>query len=169
MLHTLTVLVENNPGVLARIAGLFSRRGFNIDSLTVGRTEDPAVSRMTIVVEGDDHTLEQVEKQLHKLVDVLKITDVTDVPHVERELLMIKVLTDRSNRLEIMQIADVFRAKIVDYGPKTLTIEATGNEEKLDALLEALRPYAIKEFVRTGKIALLRGAKYTTIKTKEED
>ena len=169
MLHTLTVLVENNPGVLARIAGLFSRRGFNIDSLTVGRTEDPAVSRMTIVVEGDDHTLEQVEKQLHKLVDVLKITDVTDVPHVERELLMIKVLTDKSTRLEIMQIADVFRAKIVDYGPKTLTIEATGDEEKLDAMLEALRPYAIKEFVRTGKIALLRGAKYTTTKTKEED
>ncbi len=169
MLHTLAVLVENNPGVLARVAGLFSRRGFNIDSLTVGRTEDPAISRMTIVVEGDSHTIEQVVKQLHKLVDVLKISNLTNEPHVERELLMIKVRVDRESRLEIMQIADVFRAKIVDYGTKTLTIEATGNEEKLDALFEALRPYAIKEFVRTGKIALQRGAKYTIAKTKEED
>ncbi|MBO8137944.1 MAG: acetolactate synthase small subunit [Desulfotomaculum sp.] len=164
MRHTLAVLVENNPGVLARVAGLFSRRGFNIDSLAVGRTDDPAISRMTIVVEGDNRTLEQVTKQLHKLVDVIKITDVTEEPHVERELVMVKVLADRAARLEIMQIADVFRAKIVDFGPKTLTLEATGTEEKINALEEALRPYTIKELMRTGKIAMLRGAKYTTVK-----
>jgi acetolactate synthase-1/3 small subunit len=170
MLHTLAVLVENNPGVLARVAGLFSRRGFNIDSLAVGRTDDPAISRMTIVVEGDQHTLEQVTKQLHKLVDVIKINDVTGEPHVDRELVMIKVPVDGASRLEVMQIADVFRAKVVDYGPKTLTLEATGTNEKIDALEEALRPFGIKELVRTGKISILRGAKYTTANiTKEED
>ncbi|MEG6616954.1 acetolactate synthase small subunit [Peptococcaceae bacterium 1198_IL3148] len=170
MLHTLAVLVENNPGVLARVAGLFSRRGFNIDSLAVGRTDNPAISRMTIVVEGDDHTLEQVTKQLHKLVDVIKINDVTNEPHVDRELVLIKVPVDRASRLEVMQIADVFRAKVVDYGPKTLTLEATGTGEKIDALEEALRPFGIKELVRTGKISILRGAKYTTANiTKEEE
>ncbi|MTI80809.1 MAG: acetolactate synthase small subunit [Firmicutes bacterium] len=164
MLHTVAVLVENNPGVLARVAGLFSRRGFNIDSLAVGRTDDPAISRMTIVVEGDHRTLEQVTKQLHKLVDVIKINDITEEAHVERELVMIKVIADRTTKLEIMQIADVFRAKIVDFGPKTLTLEATGTEDKVNALEEALRPYSIKELMRTGKIAMLRGAKYTSLK-----
>lgn len=169
MLHTVAVLVENNPGVLARVAGLFSRRGFNIDSLAVGRTDDPAISRMTIVVEGDERTLEQVTKQLHKLVDVIKITDLTIEPHVERELVMIKVRADKASKMEVMQIADIFRAKIVDYGPSTLTIEATGNDEKINALEEALRPYNIKELVRTGKISMLRGAKYTTVNITKED
>nr|WP_207754845.1 acetolactate synthase small subunit [Desulforadius tongensis] len=163
-MHTLAVLVENNPGVLARVAGLFSRRGFNIDSLAVGRTDNPAISRMTIVVEGDERTLEQVTKQLHKLVDVIKINDITKEPHVERELVLIKVQADRAARLEVMQIAGVFRAKIVDCGPKTLTVEATGTEDKINALEEALRPYTIKELMRTGKIAMLRGARYTTVK-----
>ncbi|WP_031516768.1 acetolactate synthase small subunit [Desulfofalx alkaliphila] len=167
MLHTLAVLVENNPGVLARVAGLFSRRGFNIDSLAVGRTDNPAISRMTIVVEGDARTLEQVTKQLHKLVDVLKINDMTEDAYVERELVMIKVAADKDTRVEVLQIADIFRAKIVDYGPKTLTIEATGNNEKINALEEALKPFNIKELVRTGKIAMLRGAKYTSVKTNK--
>jgi len=169
MLHTVAVLVENNPGVLARVAGLFSRRGFNIDSLAVGRTDNPAISRMTIVVEGDERTLEQVTKQLHKLVDVIKITDLTVEPHVERELIMIKVKADKASKMEIMQIADIFRAKIVDYGPKTLTIEATGTDDKINALEEALRPYQIMELVRTGKISMLRGAKYTTVNIKEDE
>jgi acetolactate synthase-1/3 small subunit len=161
MRHTLAVLVENNPGVLARVAGLFSRRGFNIDSLAVGRTENPDVSRMTIVVEGDARVLEQVTKQLHKLVDVIKINDITDDEYVDRELVLIKVNVDPAQRGEVMQIADVFRARIVDLGRKTLTLECTGNDGKINAFEESLRPYGIKELVRTGKIAMLRGSKYT--------
>lgn len=157
MKHTLAVLVENTPGVLARVAGLFSRRGFNIDSLAVGRTENPAVSRMTIVVEGDDHVLEQVTKQLHKLIDVIKINDITKDAYVDRELVMIKVYAEASTRSEIMQLVDIFRARIVDVGHKTLTIEVTGNEGKIDAFENCLRPFGIKELVRTGKIAMLRG------------
>jgi acetolactate synthase-1/3 small subunit len=161
MRHTLAVLVENNPGVLARVAGLFSRRGFNIDSLAVGRTENPDVSRMTIVVEGDARVLEQVTKQLHKLVDVIKINDITADEYVDRELVLIKVNVDPAQRGEVMQIADVFRARIVDLGGKTLTLECTGNDGKINAFEESLRPYGIKELVRTGKIAMLRGFKYT--------
>lgn len=157
MRHTLAVLVENNPGVLARVAGLFSRRGFNIDSLAVGRTESADVSRMTIVVEGDDRVLEQVSKQLHKLVDVIKISDITSDAYVDRELVLIKVSADAAHRGEIMQIADIFRARIVDLGKKTLTLECTGNEGKVNAFEESLKPYGVKELVRTGKIALLRG------------
>ena len=122
MLHILAVLVENNPGVLARVAGLFSRRGFNIDSLAVGKTDDPSVSRMTIVVEGDQRILEQVTKQLHKLIDVIKISDITEDAHVERELILIKVHAEKSSRVEVMQIAGIFRAKIVDYGAKSLSL-----------------------------------------------
>ncbi|SFR05155.1 acetolactate synthase small subunit [Desulfoscipio geothermicus] len=161
MRHTLAVLVENNPGVLARVAGLFSRRGFNIDSLAVGRTENPDVSRMTIVVEGDARVLEQVTKQLHKLVDVIKINDITADEYVDRELVLIKVNVGPAQRGEVMQIADVFRARIVDLGRKTLTLECTGNDGKINAFEESLRPYGIKELVRTGKIAMLRGFKYT--------
>ncbi|WP_027363981.1 acetolactate synthase small subunit [Desulfotruncus alcoholivorax] len=161
MRHTLAVLVENNPGVLARVAGLFSRRGFNIDSLAVGRTESPDVSRMTIVVEGDERVLEQVNKQLHKLVDVIKINDITADEYVDRELVLIKVNADPAQRGEVMQIADVFRARIVDLGRKTVTLECTGNDGKINAFEESLRPYGIKELVRTGKIAMLRGTKYT--------
>ncbi len=157
MQHTLAVMVENNPGVLARVAGLFSRRGYNIDSLAVGRTENPEVSRMTIVVEGDQRELEQVTKQLHKLVDVIKISDVTVERYVDRELVLIKVSATPSQRGEVMQIADIFRARIVDLGAKSITVECTGNDGKINAFEESLRSYGIKELVRTGKIAMLRG------------
>jgi len=167
MRHTLAVMVENNPGVLARVAGLFSRRGFNIDSLAVGRTENPEVSRMTIVVEGDQRVLEQVTKQLHKLVDVIKISDVTTERYVDRELVMIKVSASPSQRGEIMQIADIFRARIVDLGAKSITVECTGNDGKINAFEESLRPYGIKELVRTGKIAMLRGMRYTGVQNQE--
>lgn len=169
MRHTLAVLVENNPGVLARVAGLFSRRGFNIDSLAVGRTERPDVSRMTIVVEGDDRVLEQVTKQLHKLVDVIKINDISPEEYVDRELVLIKVNCDPARRGEVMQVVDVFRARIVDLGRKTVTVECTGNDGKINAFEEALRPYGIKELVRTGKIAMLRGNRYTGTDGKKDD
>lgn len=165
MRHTLAVLVENTPGVLARVAGLFSRRGFNIDSLAVGRTENPAVSRMTIVVEGDDRILEQVTKQLYKLIDVIKISDITADEYVDRELVLIKVSSDPAHRGEIMQVADIFRARIVDLGRKTITLECTGNDGKINAFEESLRPYGIKELVRTGKIAVLRGLKHTNLES----
>lgn len=168
MRHTLAVLVENNPGVLARVAGLFSRRGFNIDSLAVGRTESPDVSRMTIVVEGDARILEQVNKQLHKLVDVIKINDITADEYVDRELVLIKVSVGPAQRGEVMQIADVFRARIVDLGRKTVTLECTGNDGKINAFEESLRPYGIKELVRTGKIAMLRGYRYTNLQENGE-
>ncbi|MCL2337280.1 MAG: acetolactate synthase small subunit [Firmicutes bacterium] len=163
MRHILAVMVENNPGVLARVAGLFSRRGFNIDSLAVGRTENPKISRMTIVVEGDQRVLEQVTKQLHKLVDVIKISDVTTEQYVDRELVMIKVNASSSLRGEIIQIADIFRARIVDLGVKSITLECTGNDAKINAFEESLRPYGLKELVRTGKIAMLRGMRYSGV------
>ncbi len=171
MRHTLAVLVENNPGVLARVAGLFSRRGFNIDSLAVGRTDNPAVSAMTIVVEGDDRSREQVSMPLHKLVDVIRISDITKDAYVDRELVLIKVSADSNKRAEIMQLVDIFRARIVDVGPKSLTIEVTGNDGKISAFEESLRPFGIKELVRTGKIAMLRGFKASSKNNvhKEED
>ncbi|MBS3978013.1 MAG: acetolactate synthase small subunit [Syntrophomonadaceae bacterium] len=159
MKHTLAVLVENRPGVLTRIAGLFSRRGYNIDSLAVGRTENPAISRMTIVVEGDDRVIEQVGKQLYKLIDVIKLTDITSEEYVDRELFLIKVNADPAARGEIMQIVDIFRARIVDIGKNSLIIEATGDEGKINAIESALRPFGIREVVRTGKIAMVRGPK----------
>lgn len=151
MKHTLAVLVENRPGVLVRVAGLFSRRGFNIESLTVGRTENPDVSRMTIEVDGDDRLIEQVTKQLHKLIDVIKISDISREEYVDRDLVMIKVAAEPSQRVEIMQMAGIFRARVVDLGRKTMTLECTGNEGKINAFEESLRPYGIKELVRTGK------------------
>lgn len=168
MTHTLAVLVENTPGILARVAGLFSRRGFNIDSLAVGRSEDPGISRMTIVVEGDDSVLEQVTKQLHKLVDVIKITDVTRDDFVDRELVMIKVNAETTNRGEIMQLVDIFRGRIVDVGPKSLTIEVTGYESKINAFENSLRPFGVLEMVRTGKVAMLRGFKSTTVNENQK-
>ena len=159
MKHTLSVLVDNEPGVLARIAGLFSRRGFNIDSLAVGTTEDPKYSRMTIVVDGETHSLEQVTKQLHKLVNVLKINDLDPKETVERELVLIKVNAPPATRAQIIEIVDIFRANIVDVAKNTLTIEATGNTNKIHAIEEMLRPYGVKELARTGKIALIRGLK----------
>ena len=159
MRHTISVLVENHPGVLARIAGLFSGRGFNIDSLSVGETEDPTVSRMTVVVNGDDFVVEQIGKQLNKLIDVIKVVDLTQEEHVERELVLIKVGADGTARSEIMQIADIFRANIVDVGAKSLVIEATGTNDKIAALTDLLRRFGIKEIVRTGRIALGRAQK----------
>ncbi|NSW86014.1 MAG: acetolactate synthase small subunit [Syntrophobacteraceae bacterium] len=163
MKHTLSVLVENSPGVLTRVAGLFARRGFNIDSLAVGRTEKHDVSRMTIVVEGDHRYIEQVTKQLHKLVDVIKISDITTEEYVDRELVMIKVAAEPSQRVEIMHIAGIFRARAVDLGRKTMTFECTGNEGKINAFEESLRPYGIKELVRTGKVAMLRGTRFSGV------
>ncbi|MCG0278303.1 MAG: acetolactate synthase small subunit [Thermanaeromonas sp.] len=159
MKHTLAVLVENRPGVLTRVAGLFARRGYNIESLAVGPTENPSISRMTIVVEGDERTIEQVCKQLNKLIDVIKVSDITEDPHVGRELVLIKVNAEPQVRGEIMQIVEIFRARIVDVSRDTLIIEATGDEDKINAIESALRPFGIREMARTGKIALVRGAR----------
>lgn len=161
MQHTITALVENTPGVLTRVSGLFSRRGFNIESLAVSITEDVSVSRMTIVVSGDDRALEQIEKQLNKLIEVIKVYDYADTPAVERELALIKVSAGPEKRAEIMQISDIFRAKIIDVSERTLTIEVTGPVEKVDAFQGLMAPYGVKELVRTGKIALTRGARST--------
>lgn len=157
--RTISVMVENKFGVLARIATLFAARGFNIDSLAVGETEDPAVSRMTIVVSGNEAVLEQVEKQLNKLIDVIKVANFEAEPHLERDLALIKVKADKSNRSELFQIVDIFRAKIVDVGVDSLIVEVTGDEEKIRALEALLRPFGIKEMVRTGIIAMARGGK----------
>jgi acetolactate synthase-1/3 small subunit len=157
MRHTISVLVENKFGVLARIATLFAARGFNIDSLAVGETEDPDISRMTIVVRGDDHILEQVEKQLNKLIDVIKVTDFKEAQHIERDLALIKVKADKTNRSEIMQITDIFRARIVDVSADSIVVEITGDEEKILALINMLQPFGIKEVCRTGIIAIGRG------------
>ena len=157
MAHTLAVTVENKPGVMTRVATLFRRRGYNIESLAVGATEDPSSSRMTIVVEGDDQIIEQVTKQLYKLVDVIKIVDVTDERAVERELVLIKVKADANVRADIIQIVDIFRVRIVDIGRNSLIIEATGDSGKIDAIEDSLRPFGIIELVRTGKVAMVRG------------
>jgi acetolactate synthase-1/3 small subunit len=159
MKHTLSVLVANESGVLARIVSLFRRRGFNIDSLSVGRAENDDTSRITLVVEGDDRVVEQVVKQLHKLIVVYKISDLTNDSAVDRGLALIKVKCDASSRSEIMQIVDIFRGKIVDVAPESLVIEITGDEEKVNAIEELLRPFGILELVRTGKIAMARGKK----------
>ncbi|MBM7624025.1 acetolactate synthase small subunit [Sporohalobacter salinus] len=157
MKHTVAVLVANKSGVLTRIASLFSRRGFNIDSLSVGTTEDPKVSRITIVVEGGDHVLEQVTKQLNKLIDVYKVSDITNDSSIDRDLALIKVKANSEDRSEIMQVVDIFRGKIVDVSSDSLVIEITGDEEKVNALEELLRSFGIIELVRTGKISMVRG------------
>jgi acetolactate synthase-1/3 small subunit len=159
MKHTLAILVENKPGVLTRVAGLFSRRGFNIESLAVGITENQDTSRITIVVSGDDNILEQVEKQLNKLIDVIRVSDIPAEDSVSRELALIKVGVDSTTRAEVMQIVDIFRAKIVDVGIKSLVVEVTGDESKINAIEQLLRQFGIKEMVRTGKIAMNRGSK----------
>jgi len=158
-LHTISVLVEDKPGVLTRVAGLFSARGYNIESLSVGETLDPSVSRMTLVVRGDEFVIEQATKQLHKLIDVIKVTDLTDESHVEREMVLIRVNAEPSNRAEILRTADIFRARVVDVTPVSFVLEATGDEGKLEALIELLRPMGIQEIVRTGKVAIARGPK----------
>jgi acetolactate synthase-1/3 small subunit len=160
--HTLSVLVENKPGVLARIAGLFSRRGFNIDSLAVGPTEHREISRMTIVVNVEDLPLEQVTKQLNKLINVLKIVELDSVACVQRELLLVKVRADAETRSQVLETVQLFRAKVVDVAPDAVTIEATGSKDKLDALIRVLEPFGIKELVQSGMVAIGRGARSIT-------
>lgn len=159
MRHVLSVLVENKSGVLSRVAGLISRRGFNIESLSVGPTEDPTMSRITIIMEADEIAYEQITKQLHKLISVHKITDLTQTAALERELVLIKVHVTRDKRSEVIEIANIFRANIVDVGKTSLTIEITGSEDKLKGIEDLLRAYGIKEIIRTGLIAMSRGSK----------
>jgi acetolactate synthase-1/3 small subunit len=156
MRHTISILVENKSGALTRIAGMFSGRGFNIDTLNVGPTLDPTTSRMTIVVRGDDKVLEQVTKQLDKLIDVIDVQDFRDEEYVDRELVLLRVTATSKTRPEVMQICDIFRAKIIDVQPETLAIEITGTESKISKFLVLMERFGIKELTRTGKIALPR-------------
>lgn len=158
MKHTISVIVENKPGVLSRVSGLFSRRGFNIESLAVGTTEDPKMSRMTIVVEGSEQDLEQITKQLYKLIDTLKVFDIPGEIAIERELVLAKVAANEKTRQEITQIADIFRGKVVDVAETSLTIEITGDTAKVEGAIKLLTKFGVKELVRTGKIALQRGS-----------
>ncbi|MGH3326872.1 MAG: acetolactate synthase small subunit [Streptomycetales bacterium] len=160
--HTLSVLVENKPGVLARISGLFSRRGFNIHSLAVGPTEHADISRMTIVVNVEEHPLEQVTKQLNKLVNVLKIVELEPAASVQRELLLVKVRAGLETRSQVLETVALFRAKVVDVAPDAVTVEATGDADKLDAMLRVLEPFGIKELVQSGLVAIGRGPRSIT-------
>lgn len=155
--HILSVLVENHAGVLSKVAGLFSRRGFNIDSLAVGITHDPTISRITIEVTGDENTVEQISKQLNKLIDVIKIKTLKSHDAVKRELVLVKIRTSSKNRSEVVQIMDIFRANIVDLSQTTVTAQITGDDSKINAFLEMLEPFGIEEMSRTGMIALERG------------
>lgn len=168
MLHILSVVVENNPGVLMRVASLIRRRGFNIESVAVGPNEDPRTSRMTLVVEGDEAVLEQINKQLQKLVEVLKVQDLARERSVSRELALIKVHADPGRRSQILQLAQVFRANVVDVGRKTMMLEVTGDSEKVEALLSLAREFGIQEVARTGAIALERGAQVVRWEKEEE-
>ena len=159
MKHNIAVIVENKSGVLTRIAGLFSRRSFNIDSLSVGATDNPEYSRMTITVQGDRDVLEQVIKQLSKLINVIRVSELDPSESLDRELAVIKVSVDRENRSEIMQIVTIFRARIIDVSQRSMIIEVTGDEEKVDAIIQLLRQFGIKELARTGKVSMLRGAR----------
>jgi acetolactate synthase-1/3 small subunit len=160
--HTLSVLVENRPGVLTRVAGLFARRGFNIHSLAVGPTEHPDVSRMTVVVDVEDLPLEQVTKQLNKLISVIKIVELEPNASVQRELLLVKVRADLQTRSHVLETVQLFRAKVVDVAPDAVTIEATGGPEKLEALLKVLEPFGIRELVQSGLVAVGRGSRSIT-------
>lgn len=157
MRHVISVLVENHIGVLARIAGMFSSRGFNIDSLAVGETSDPTISRMTIVSQGDDLVTEQIIKQLRKLIDVIRVQDLSVESHVERELALVKIASDAQTRSQLIEIANVFRARIVDVSPESVIIEIVGSQEKTQALLDLVEPFGILEMVRTGSVGLERG------------
>jgi acetolactate synthase-1/3 small subunit len=156
MRHTISVLVENRFGVLARVAGLFSGRGFNIESLSVGETLDPQISLMTIVTSGDDQIIEQITKQLNKLIDVIKVVDFMEIEHVEREMILLKVAPKKEDRAEVLRLTEIFRGRVVDSGPTTYTVEITGDEKKINAFVELMKAYGIKEFVRTGKVAIAR-------------
>ena len=156
MRHTISLLVENKFGVLSRVAGLFSGRGYNIESLSVGETIDPQISTMTIVTTGDDQIIEQINKQLNKLIDVIKVVDMTELDHVEREMVLIKVAPRQEDKAEVLRITEIFRGRVVDSSQKTYTVEITGDEKKIEAIIELLKPMGIKEFMRTGKIAIAR-------------
>jgi len=158
MTHTISVLVDNNFGVLSRISGLFSARGYNIESLCVGITEDPTISRMTVVLQGDENVVNQIINQLNKLVEVIEVTNLSQAEHVERELVLIKIGTNAKKRTELLEIANIFRAKVVDVGPKATILEATGSASKIRAFIDMIRPFGIKELARTGSIALARSA-----------
>ena len=157
MKHTISVFVENKFGVLSRVSSLFSAKGYNIESLSVGETTDPEVSRMTIIVSGDDMIVEQIIKQLRRLIDVIKVSDFTDRAFIEREMVLLNVNAEPSSRSELLNIVDIFRGKIVDVSLKEFTVELTGEEGKIDALITMLTPFGIKEIARTGKVAMLRG------------
>jgi len=159
MRHIISILVENKFGVLSRVSGLFSGRGYNIESVSVGATLDPMVAQMTIVTKGDDQIIEQITKQLNKLIDVIKVTDLTEFEHVEREMVLIKVSPKAEFRAEALRVVDIFRAVIVDSSPKTYTIQVTGDEKKIQAIIDLLKPLGIKEIVRTGKVAISREGK----------
>jgi len=156
MKHIISLLVENKQGVLARISGLFSGRGYNLESITAGVTTDPTVSRITLACTGDDAVVEQITKQLNKLVDVIKVQDFQEGEYVDRELVLVKVGVDNKTRPEVMQICDIFRAKIVDVAHKALTVEITGNESKISAFLDLMEPFGIRDITRTGKVAMAR-------------
>lgn len=158
MSRTLSILVDNQPGVLTRVSGLVARRGFNIESLAVSHTEDSTRSRVTMVVDADEDIVEQVTKQLHKLINVYKVNDLTEVDHIDRELVLFKVNAEPARRSEIVELANVFRARIVDVASTSLTIEATGTDDKLKALEDLLRAYGIKQIIRSGKVAIARGS-----------
>ena len=161
MKHVLAVIVENKPGTLTRVSGLFSRRGFNIDNIAVGETVTPGISRMTITVEGSELLIEQVMKQLHKLINVIKVSNLSKEPSVMRELMLIKVNAEEGSRSDIQQIVETFRGKVIDVSPESMIIEVTGNDDKLEAIKLMLQNFGIREIVRTGKVALVRGPKVT--------
>jgi len=159
MRHVITVLVDNEPGVLSRISGLFSGRGFNIESLNVAETLDPSISRMTLVTRGNEQIIEQIMKQLNKLVNVIKVLDLTGSDYVEREMALITVTAEAASRAEVLRIVEIFRGRVVDVSPKSFTLEITGDEKKIQAVIELLVPFGIVEIVRTGKVAIARGKK----------
>jgi acetolactate synthase-1/3 small subunit len=156
--HTISALVEDKPGVLTRVAGMFRRRGFNISSLAVGQSEEPDLSRMTFVVQGDDGVVEQVTKQLYKLIDVVRVNDLSKEKMVSRELALVKVKAAEASRAEIIQLVDIFRANIIDVAADTMVIEVTGHEDKIDSLVLLLKPFGIREMMRTGRVAMVRGS-----------
>lgn len=159
MKHTISVLLQNKPGVLSRVTGLFSGRGFNIESLSVNQTLDPEVSCLTLVTKGDDSIVEQITKQLHKLIDVIKVTDMSDHEYVEREMVLIRVKAEAHTRAEVLRVIDIFRGKVVDVSPKSYAVEVTGTASKIQAVIDILRPIGIQEIVRTGAIAMTRAKK----------
>jgi acetolactate synthase-1/3 small subunit len=167
--HTVVAIVEDKPGVLMRVASLFRRRGFNIESLTVGATEEPGLSRMTLVVDGESAPVEQVEKQLYKLIDVVKVTDLSNEDMLARELALIKVRANNLNRHELLDIATVFRADVIDIATNSLILQVVGDEDKIDGLIKMLEPYGIRELSRTGRIAMVRGTKTTTVHEREPE